>query len=243
MLIVNADDFGRCQEATDAILACFAKGRITSTSAMVFMADSERAARAAGTSGIEVGVHLNFTETFTSELVPEKVRQQHDRIRRFLSVSKYALLFYNPFLRCAFKEVFEAQCNEFMRLYGSPPAHMDGHQHMHLCSNILIDRILPYGTKVRRSFSFGSNDKNFLNRFYRFLVDCALARRHRLTDYFFALSPHLSVIRLRRVLELARSANVELMTHPQVKTEYDFLVSDEYSYAMSQVHLAGYNSL
>src|SRR5262245_28926635 len=47
MLIVNADDLGRSKAETDAAMACYAKDRITSTSAMVFMTDSERASELA----------------------------------------------------------------------------------------------------------------------------------------------------------------------------------------------------
>src|SRR4051812_42150594 len=145
MLIVNADDLGRARAATDNILATFSRGRISSTSAMVFMEDSARAAELALASGIDVGLHINFSEEFTAEGVPAKLRAQHDRIRRFLKSSKYALLFYHPFLRRQFRGVYEAQHAEFVRLYRREPSHLDGHQHMHLASNVLIQRVLPGG--------------------------------------------------------------------------------------------------
>jgi predicted glycoside hydrolase/deacetylase ChbG (UPF0249 family) len=44
VLIINADDWGRSPAETDAALDCFSNGRITSVTAMVFMADSKRAA-------------------------------------------------------------------------------------------------------------------------------------------------------------------------------------------------------
>ena len=44
MLIINADDWGRSVAETNAALRCYEEARITSASAMVFMADSERAA-------------------------------------------------------------------------------------------------------------------------------------------------------------------------------------------------------
>ena len=83
MLIVNADDLGRTKAATDAAIECYAKGRITSTSAMVFMADSERAAAVAANTGIGIGLHVNFSEQFSSPNVPEKLCAAHRRIRRF----------------------------------------------------------------------------------------------------------------------------------------------------------------
>ena len=243
MLIVNADDLGRLPLATDRILACHANRRITSTSAMVFMQDSERAAELALASGVEVGLHLNFSERFTADKVPQQVRDGHDRIRRFLTVNKYALLLYHPLLRGRFRDVLAAQHAEFKRLYGREPAHWDGHQHLHLASNLLLENLLPAGTRVRRSFSFRPGEKSRVNRLYRAAVDRRLARRHRLTDYFFALAQHLGPGRLERVLQLAKQAKVELMTHPQIQNEYDFLMGDEYGRAVSEVRLAGFEAL
>jgi predicted glycoside hydrolase/deacetylase ChbG (UPF0249 family) len=65
MLIINGDDFGRSAAETDAALRCYRAGRITSVSAMVFMVDSERAAQVANADGLDVGLHLNFSELFT----------------------------------------------------------------------------------------------------------------------------------------------------------------------------------
>jgi chitin disaccharide deacetylase len=243
MLIVNADDLGRNRHATDAILACHAKRRITSTSAMVFMEDSDRAAALAREQGIDVGLHINFSERFSADAVPERLRERHDRICGFLMRNKYALLLYHPGLCGHFRSVFEAQHAEFVRLYGRQPSHLDGHQHKHLASNVLLQRILPEGTKVRRSFSFSAGEKSLFNRIYRSVVDRSLARRHRLTDYFFALPHHMAPARFERVLDLARQASVELMVHPEIEREYDYLMSDDYGRAVSRVRLAGYDAL
>ena len=243
MLIINADDLGRCSVATDRIVDCHAKNRVTSASAMVFMQDSGRAAALAIASNLDVGLHINLTETFTGPSVPPILRKNHERVRKFLRASKYALLLYHPFLRRSFSEVFHAQANEFSRLYGRSPSHIDGHQHMHLSSNMLMDRILPSGMKVRRSFSFRAGEKSFFNRCYRKLIDQHLARRHRTTDFFFALSQHMRPDGLRRVVDLAKTANVELMTHPEVTAEHDYLLSDQFAKAISGLQLGSYASL
>jgi chitin disaccharide deacetylase len=243
MLIVNADDLGRSKTSTNNALACYAKGRITSTSAMVFMHDSERAAELAVASGIDVGLHINLSERFTAESVPEGLRYSQAALCRFLRGNKYALVLYNPFLRRQFRDVFQSQYSEFIRLYGRAPSHMDGHQHMHLASNMLVERIIPDGSKVRRSFSFWPGEKNFINRLYRAGVDCWLARRHCLTDYFFALSQASTWTRLERIISLAKDLNVELMTHPQVRHEYDLLMSDNFRSALFRVQLGAYAEL
>jgi chitin disaccharide deacetylase len=238
MLTINADDLGRSAHATDRIMECHAGNRINAASAMVFMEDSERAAALATAAGLEVGLHINFTESFTGPDVPPSLRMNHERIRGFLRASKYALILYHPFLRSAFREVFAAQVNEFARLYGRVPSRFDGHQHMHLCTNMILDRLLPAGTRVRRSFSFNAGQKGFLNRYYRTLIDRRLAARHRVGDFFFILVHHLPVSRLQRVVQLAKTYDVELMTHPHVDVEFEALLSDQFENMISQVQLA-----
>jgi predicted glycoside hydrolase/deacetylase ChbG (UPF0249 family) len=228
MLIVNADDWGRTRTETDVALSLYRQGRITSVSAMVFMEDSHRAADIAKDEGIDAGLHLNFSQGFTGRVPGGPLRKCHDRIARFLSISKYALIFYNPGLRQEFLYDYQAQLEEFHRLYGRAPSHFDGHQHMHLCTNMLLNRVISPGEKVRRNFSFWPGEKDFLNRSYRHAVDMWLARRYRLTDFFFALSQCLDIGRRKRIGKLAKNAAVELMTHPIKPKEYAFLMSDEY---------------
>jgi chitin disaccharide deacetylase len=228
MLVVNADDYGRSQEETNAVLACHEAGRLTSTSAMVFMKDSIRAAAAAEGTGLPVGLHLNLSERFTGSQIPHRVLAAHERVVRFLKRSKYAVVVYNPFLREHFRTVVEAQLEEFASLYGRAPAHIDGHQHQHLASNVLLDRLIPPGTQVRRSFSFASGEKGFVNRRYRRWVDRLLQRRHKTTDYFFALEHRDQSAHLARVFTLAETATVELMTHPARQADFDYLMSEGY---------------
>lgn len=228
MIIVNADDFGRSRAETDAIVACHSARRITSTTAMMFMEDSERAARTALDLGIDVGLHLNLSQSFTGLRVPDPLRRSHDRIVGFLRATKYALVLYNPFLRRQFRQVVDAQIEEFARLYGKPPAYIDGHHHQHLCANVLFDGIIPRGRRVRRNFTFWPGEKSALNRWYRRRVDGMLARDYSLVDYFFSLEECLGNGRLSRVFHLAETATVELMTHPVNASEFEYLMSDAY---------------
>src|SRR5215510_10131382 len=102
MLIINADDLGRSAIETDAILKCHRESRVTSTSAMVFMEDSERAAELAIENALDIGLHLNFSQEFTSIQGSNRLLEYHTRIIRFLRHNRYSQLLYNPFLRKAF---------------------------------------------------------------------------------------------------------------------------------------------
>jgi predicted glycoside hydrolase/deacetylase ChbG (UPF0249 family) len=243
VIIVNADDFGRCPAETDAALRCYKQERITSATAMVFMSDSSRSAELAREAGIDIGLHLNLSQRFTGEVTSSVVRDCHDRIVRFLTSNAYSLVVYNPTLRREFRYVYEAQLEEFIRLYGRPPSHIDGHQHKHLCTNMVLDGIIAADEKVRRSFSFWPGEKSSLNRAYRRLLDRSLARRYRLTDFFFSLQQCLQGNRLTRVFELSKTATVELMTHPIDGKEYAYLLSDAYLATLNQLNAGTYESL
>jgi predicted glycoside hydrolase/deacetylase ChbG (UPF0249 family) len=239
MLIINADDWGRCPAETDAALECYKKGRITSVSAMLFMEDSERAAAIARDHKLDAGLHLNFTDSFTNS-VPATLKTSHRRTARFLGRSKYAQLIYNPLLRANFADSYRAQVDEFQRLYGKPPSRIDGHHHMHLCANVLFSNLIPTGTKVRRNFSFWPGEKSGSNRTYRALIDRWLGRKYRLTDYFFDLTQCMEENKWSRVAALAQSTGVELMTHPVNPGEQAYLMSDEFEVMLQRLNVGGY---
>ena len=227
---------------TDAALRCYRAGRITSVSAMVFMGDSKRAAKLAKDHQLDdVGLHLNFSEEFMDASCPEALKEHHRRIVRFLRRNKYAQLVYNPFLRKAFACSYRAQMDEFARLFEKSPSHVDGHHHMHLCANFLFEQAdAGWNRKFAGTSPFGRAKKSRLNRTYRALVDRWLARRYQVTDYFFDLTQCMEQRKLNRVAALARSNNVELMTHPIVNGEEDYLMSNEFRGILQRLELGSY---
>jgi predicted glycoside hydrolase/deacetylase ChbG (UPF0249 family) len=241
VLIINADDWGRSVAETDSALRCYRAGRITSVSGMVFMRDSERAAKLAKENQLhDVGLHLNFSEEFTDPKCPESLKERHKRIIKFLRRNKYAQVLYNPLRREDFAYSFHAQVEEFVRLFEKTPSHIDGHHHMHLCANVLLSNLIPVGMRIRRNFSFRPEEKSWLNRAYRTFIDDWLARRYKLTDYFFDLMQCIEERKLGRVASLAKSGNVELMTHPIVPREADYLMSDEFSELLRRLEIGSY---
>lgn len=242
MIIINADDWGGWGSATDAALPYCKAGVITSVSAMVFMEDSWRAAGIAKEMGMDVGLHLNFNQRLTGKC-SKAVTEAHERVTRFLRRGKYALLFYHPWLRSDFRTVFQSQYEEFLRLYEFEPSHFNGHQHMHLCSNMILDGVIPCGTMVRRSFSFWRGEKGPINRSYRRWVDGCVARRYGTSDYFFALSQADTWGRMERIINLAESYIVELMVHPEVGIESRALNCEKLREGMSRLVLGNYRMI
>ena len=223
-LVVNADDWGRERSVTDRALECWESGIVSATSGMVFMADSERAAGLARERGLDVGLHLNFTTPFTAPGCPSALLRRQAQVARYLGRHRLAQVVFHPGLTGAFRDVARAQIDEFRRLYDAEPGRIDGHHHMHLCANVLLQQLLPTGILVRRHFSFEPGEKSTLNILYRRLGDAWLIRRHRVVDFFFSLTP-LEPARLERIVGLARRFVVEVEAHPVNPPEYRFLRS------------------
>jgi chitin disaccharide deacetylase len=228
MLIINADDFGSNVVATDNILTCFKNERITSASAMVFMADSERAAEFALQYELDVGLHLNFTCKFSGRVTSSKLIEYQIAIAGFLQRNKYCPLLYNPLMTKKIAYVYNAQYDDFYRLYNRHPSHVNGHHHMHLCMNMIVDAIIPSGLKVRRNFTFAHGGKNLFNRLYRNIIDTWLKKHYICTDFFYSISPISQDRRIRQIINLSNTSNVELMVHPERQEEYFYLMSEEY---------------
>jgi len=227
LLIINADDWGLDRETTDRIFQPALRKTVSSVSAMVFMEDSERAAAMARESGIDAGLHLNFTTPFSASNCPARLAERQQKITACLRRHSFGQVVFHPRLVRSFQYVVEAQLEEFRRLYAAAPERIDGHHHMHLCSNVVFGGLLPPGVRLRRNFSFLPGEKSPWNRFYRKIVDSALAKRHRMADYFFSLPPLAPRSRLERIFSLANACTVEVETHPARSDEYSFLMGDE----------------
>jgi hypothetical protein len=108
---------------------------------------------------------------------------------------------------------------------------------------MIIGKSIPKGLWVRRNFSFAPGEKSLLNRCYRRTVDTWLTRRYRCTDFFFSLPPDAEVSKLWRIVNLAKSSNVELMVHPERVQEYSYLMSEDYMKMISEVRKGSFVSL
>ncbi len=205
---------------------------------MVFMADSERAAGLALEHNISAGLHLNFTTQFNSHLATARLAEHQQRVASYLRRHRFAQALFNPLLTDSFEYVLKAQNDEFARLYGEQPSRVDGHHHMHLCSNVLIAGLLAPGTIVRRHFSFQPGEKSLLNRLYRKSVDYILAKRHLLADLFFSLPPLDPLSRLQTIFSLGREHNVEVEAHPANPQEHRFLTEGGVFRCVSGVPIA-----
>jgi chitin disaccharide deacetylase len=227
VLIINADDWGRDRETTDRTLECIRHRSVSSVSAMVFMEDSDRAAAIALEQEIDAGLHLNLTTRFSGARASRPLIEHQARVAQYLRRHRFAQVVFHSGLARSFEYLVAAQLDEFGRLYRGRPDRIDGHHHMHLCANVVLQSLLPSGTFVRRNFSFKRGEKGPVNRMYRGIVDRLLRRRHGLMDFLFAMPPLDPPDHLERVFALARRFAVEVETHPVNPEEYRFLAGGE----------------
>jgi predicted glycoside hydrolase/deacetylase ChbG (UPF0249 family) len=248
LLIVNADDLGRTPGESDAIVACWGAGGISSATHMVWMSDSDRAAELAREARLPTGLHLNLVEPYSASDVPDDVRARQAAVARHYRGrgARIRALLYDPRLRGQVDRVIADQLMRYRELHGGEPTHVDGHHHSHLIPTVLMSPALPRGTSVRRSFTFLDGERPAASRALRSARNALIARRFRTTDWLFDLSelhPALGGARLEQKLGLARSATVEVMAHPGLRDEYDLLAGDGWRRAVEGLRQGSFAAL
>lgn len=246
LLVVNADDLGLGSQETDAILACFGRGAITSATAMVWMRDSARAAELARAAGLPVGLHLNLIEPFNARDVPEEVAATQRRVVDRLRAGRADRYLYHPGWAPDFERCIDAQLTRFAELYGRAPTHVDGHQHMHLVPNALFSRAFGKFERCRRPVNRMSSESRASRRLARTLLAQAVRMRFRTTDRCFsirALDPGLGGTGLADKLALAERRSVEVFVHPGWDDEFAVLTSHAWRDALAGYRVGSYLDL
>jgi predicted glycoside hydrolase/deacetylase ChbG (UPF0249 family) len=138
-LIINADDFGASTGVNRGILECHTRGVVTSTSLMVTgRAAAEAVALARDHPALAVGLHFDVCGEDEREFDAEDVAAVRDEFRR--------------------------QLDEFHRLLGRPPTHVDSHRHVHREEHLMPvfrELVAPLGVPLR-----GDGRVIFIGGFY-----------------------------------------------------------------------------
>jgi predicted glycoside hydrolase/deacetylase ChbG (UPF0249 family) len=138
-LIFNADDFGASAGVNRGIVACHARGVVTSASLTVTgRAAREAAALMRDHPALAVGLHWDVWGEDEREF---DIRD-----------------------RAAVRDEFRRQLDEFRRLTGRMPTHVDSHRHAHLEQEVCAvfrELVAPLGVPLR-----GDGRVNFVGGFY-----------------------------------------------------------------------------
>jgi predicted glycoside hydrolase/deacetylase ChbG (UPF0249 family) len=243
LLIVNADDWGGNALATDAIADCFAGNRVTSATAMVYMADSERAAAIARARELPIGLHLNLTLPFDGSDVPTGVRERQATLVKYFRHLSLRRWTYSPWVGGDVRDAIADQLERFRVLYGREPTHLDSHHHVHVSLDVL--QRLPRETKVRTTHS-RTGSALAPTRVARSIKRAFIRRRFVAPDYLFSirsLYPAFGGIGLEPALALADSAVVEIMVHPEWSDERRLLMSDAWLTDLAGHRLGSFEAL
>lgn len=210
---------------------------------MVFMKDTERAADLAVRESLETGLHINLAVPYDGPGISERQKMDQSLAVGFFGRGPWTQVAYNPFIAKAVVAAFNAQLEEYRRLFKRDPIYFNGHKHFHLSSNMIFSGVLPNGSSVRRSFTFYRGEKSLLNIYYRRIIDAWLLARHVSTDAFFSLDPVSDLARLARIIGLAKETCVELMVHPWKPDQFAFLIGDRASMMINSARLGDFATL
>lgn len=138
-VIFNADDFGASTGINRAIVDCHLRGVVTSTSCMVTgRAVVDAVALSREHPGLAVGLHWDVVGEDDIEFDYSNVDAARVELRR--------------------------QLDEFDRLFGRLPTHVDSHRHIHRKEHLFpmfLEEIRSFGVPLR-----GDGSVNFIGGFY-----------------------------------------------------------------------------
>jgi predicted glycoside hydrolase/deacetylase ChbG (UPF0249 family) len=235
VLIINADDFGASRRPTDAAVLMIEAGAVSSTTAMVWMRDSERAASIAVERRLAVGLHLNLTLPYSDRGVPAGERERQQRLTEILDRDSWWRA-PNRLRGYHVGDVVNAQLERFRSRFGEP-THLDGHHHIHLHPDVLEELpalpIRPPLSKPEEFAETGPSDRRKLRG--RFVTpDLCVA---------FELLASGTSTALAAVLAHARARPVEVMVHPQEEAQQSLLTSAWWRELIESVPTGSYRDL
>lgn len=217
VLIVNADDWGYSERVTQAIVHGFDEGTVSSTTAMVWQRDSERAAEIARERRLPVGLHLNLTAPYRADEVPARPRERQLRLTEQFGKQGWRVPDVFTGDRTLLRDTIRDQLDRFREDIGEP-THLDGHHHVHVHNEVLelLPEILPADLPVRavpRTPPRSDDERD--------AREAGLYARWPAPDLvweFHHLHPELGGAGLEW-LDRAQTMTVEIVTHPAEDNE------------------------
>ena len=222
-LIVTADDFGYSKYTNKAIIECFRKGIVTSTSLIVntkYFSESIKLLKQ--NKNLDIGIHVNLTEF--KPLTKSKILI--DKNGNFVDKNKWFDGYYEHANKSEIEEELEAQILKVISS-GLKITHINGHNHIHIFPNI-IDAITKLAKKYKikyvripQEISYTKyleeiGRKSMIAKFSKIAKTKMLKSKIKTTDAFYGiLNMHdMDSNKLSRILKSIENDTNELMVHP-----------------------------
>lgn len=219
-LIVNADDFGLCEEITKGIIKAYQEGIVTSTTVVVNGAYFDKSVCLLKDSGIDAGIHLTLVggEKPVSGYIDGLVDERGFFLKSYGEVIKRIIA--GKFDKKALKRELYEQIS-ILRDTKVKITHIDSHQHLHILPsirNIMIDAAKEFKIKWIRAPRSGFFDINCIgiNIFGSLLRRELRKKQIGFTDNFIGFEERgrLNQERLLALLQNLKSGTTEMMVHP-----------------------------
>ena len=219
-IIINADDYGKDENATMAIAESFRRGYITQTTLMTNMPWAERAVEIARDDDNvgRIGLHITLSEgmplTMPIRKFPKFCRMDGAFLKDGFRANVWTR--YSAEERCVLREELEAQICKYIE-FKLPLMHCDGHHHSHIWLPVyreLAPLLAKYGFKSVRKSVDAPWERLFHPRIYGWSMD---AFRHIITPQNIRLVDHFGSVEFfekRRTL-FSQKSSVEVMVHPR----------------------------
>lgn len=222
-LIVTADDFGYSRYVNKAIIKCFRKGVVTSTSLIVntkYFNESIKILKQ--NKNLDAGIHVNLTE-FTSLTNPKTLIGKNGN---FIDKNKWFSGYYKYINKNEVEKELESQIVKSLSS-GLKITHINGHNHIHIFPKVLdivIKLAKKYNIKYVRIPHEISHTKypkqNGINslicKFSKNAKTKIIKNRLKTTDTFHGiLNMHdMDFDKMSVILKSIEKRTNELMVHP-----------------------------
>ena len=232
-LIINADDFNISSSRNRGIIDLVNKGIVSSVSVIV---NTSRLISIEDLSifllnNVSIGLHINITEgeTTQSNIISNtlfKERKFHGKFEFYNKIEN------NHIIIDEIKEEIISQIQLFNKQYGIFPTHIDGHQHIHIITEIayeiskLLSDFCIYKTRIPIEYAYPESELK-LTDFHKKIIKFSMESKQIYskygivsTNYFIGMSFMGDKFNSDEIIDILEANNskedmfFELMCHP-----------------------------
>lgn len=242
-LVINADDFGYCDQRNRGIVESFQNGVVSSTTLLVNAFKASEAVLLSRQCGIPLGLHVNLTEGIPVKMKCSSLTSENGFFKGKFGFRE-ALKRGEVDLE-EVKQEIHAQLQWFVDAVGLLPTHIDGHQHVHIMPQVceIIAVVMKNAgikwTRIPAEMNFDSCVwiEEPRRSFFQSVVSQARDAKETFSTHGIKCSTHfiglstmgkdMTINRLKQALELVYNEKeqeegtqpiCELMVHPGYKS-------------------------